>query len=293
MRRRELVALAMPGMVQAQSVAQGRFHLLDESLPLVLLSGVVNGERLANIVLDTGNAAAPLVVALSVAKRLALPMDPRDRYDGSFAIGGGNPVLYRSLVRRLEVGGLVSVQVATGISEGLDRLSEQAGAAIEANIGYPLIKDYRLTLNYASKAWAWQRSAAMPQGYSFQMAPKRPLALVEVGLEGQGPYRFAIDTGASYSAISPRLVDLLRLPRGQQATIAGAGGAEGGFFTRVRRLTAGGVTLVNFTLAAGGFFAALSARLGVGVDGILGANAFARRVLSVDYPARRWAIENA
>lgn len=46
------------------------------------------------------------------------------------------------------------------------------------------------------------------------------------------------------------------------------------------------------TLASGQFFEATAARFGVRVDGVLGANAFLRRALVIDYPARRWAVEN-
>lgn len=130
-------------------------------------------------------------------------------------------------------------------------------------------------------------------GYPFVSPAGKALVLADVEVNGRGPFRFAVDTGASYCAIAPALVQELRLTRGMDAQVAGAGGLEGGYFTKAARVAAGGAAWGNLTMATGSFFAAVAGKVGVRVDGILGANAFLRRILTIDYAARRWGFENA
>ncbi|MBC7668268.1 MAG: clan AA aspartic protease [Gemmatimonadaceae bacterium] len=49
---------------------------------------------------------------------------------------------------------------------------------------------------------------------------------VQVFLNGQGPYPFLVDTGASASVISAVLADSLALPRGPDVTLHGIAGAQ-------------------------------------------------------------------
>ncbi len=53
------------------------------------------------------------------------------------------------------------------------------------------------------------------------------LALVEVSLQGQGPYLFALDTGASSSVVDLQLGDELGLPRsGRSRQVTGVIGGQ-------------------------------------------------------------------
>lgn len=58
----------------------------------------------------------------------------------------------------------------------------------------------------------------MPGQVRFEMAPPNDAAiLVPVKINGQGPYTFILDTGATFTCIDQKLVDKLKLPewRGQ------------------------------------------------------------------------------
>ena len=51
-----------------------------------------------------------------------------------------------------------------------------------ANLGDQFLKDHTLSLDYRSKK---------------MLLTKTPLAIVAARINGQGPYRFAVDTGTS------------------------------------------------------------------------------------------------
>ena len=91
--------------------------------------------------------------------------------------------------------------------------------------------------------------------------------VVEVFLEGKGPYKFAIETGARFVGITPRVVAALRLAR--------VGGDDEEPLVRVREIRVGGVRFAGIT--------AVSLRFGdKEIDGILGLNVFAELLLTVD-----------
>lgn len=99
------------------------------------------------------------------------------------------------------------------------------------------------------------------------------LPAVEVWIEGEGPYRFGIETGAPFVAVKRRVLDRLPPSRTDAAGV-----------TRAERLRIGGAVLEGVVLA--------ETRLGDPMlDGILGLNAFHDLLLTLDYPAGRVRIE--
>jgi Aspartyl protease len=68
--------------------------------------------------------------------------------------------------------------------------------------------------------------------------------VVPVRINGQGPFRFIVDTGADHSTISPALVQLLGLkPESQPMLLQGITGSAQVSFVTVDRLQAGELTL--------------------------------------------------
>lgn len=60
---------------------------------------------------------------------------------------------------------------------------------------------------------------------SFRLgAPQKPVILVDVMVNGSGPYQFALDTGASVTVLSQGLANDLRIASGDPAAGMGAGG---------------------------------------------------------------------
>jgi Aspartyl protease len=101
-------------------------------------------------------------------------------------------------------------------------------------------------------------------------------AVVQATLEGRGPYRLAVETGSPNVQLSPRLVRELALPR--------AGGGGRGSLFRLDSLQIGDVIVRGLAVGSD------EALERIGVDGVLGLDAYADLVLTVDYPAARLVL---
>ena len=110
--------------------------------------------------------------------------------------------------------------------------------------------------------------------------------VVPVKINGQGPFRFIVDTGANHSTISPELVRVLALKTGTQSliTLDGITGAAQVTYVSVDRLQAGDLTLEDTTLPV-----VLGSVMG-GADGILGAAGMSEKSLLIDFQRNRVAI---
>jgi predicted aspartyl protease len=53
--------------------------------------------------------------------------------------------------------------------------------------------------------------------------PAKPLILVDVHLNGRGPFQFAVETGTSTSAVTPKLAKQLGLTTSEIPSITGSG----------------------------------------------------------------------
>lgn len=102
-------------------------------------------------------------------------------------------------------------------------------------------------------------------------------ATVLVMINGRGPYRLAIETGAPFIMLFPEVVTQLQL-----TTPANAPGPNA---RHVDSITVGALTLRDVNI-----FAARDALL-PGVDGLMGLGAYRDLLITVDYPARRVSFE--
>lgn len=113
--------------------------------------------------------------------------------------------------------------------------------------------------------------------------------LVQITIDGKGPFNFVLDTGATHTAISQRLArELAKDVTPVEGTVRGVDGAADQ-----------NLGLVTLDRVAAGEFAALdldvlvldlrslSATFGVRLDGILGYSFFDGVLLTVDYPRRQ------
>jgi hypothetical protein len=113
--------------------------------------------------------------------------------------------------------------------------------------------------------------------------------VVPVTINGQGPFRFIVDTGASRSTVSPAVVSKLGLMLAPEAQIEVNG------ITGTAQVPA--VAIAN--LRAGDFaidgasFPVLWAPIMAGADGILGAAGLTRQRLSVDFEHNKVTLSNA
>lgn len=110
--------------------------------------------------------------------------------------------------------------------------------------------------------------------------------LVPVMVNGRGPYRFIVDTGANHSTISPRLVGILGLKPADDATIMvnGITGAAPALFVTVESLRAGDLAISGLDLPV------VWAPVMAGADGILGAAGLSEKSLLIDFQRNRVEI---
>jgi predicted aspartyl protease len=110
--------------------------------------------------------------------------------------------------------------------------------------------------------------------------------VVPVKINGRGPYRFIVDTGANHSTISPGLVRELGLTAATQSliTLDGITGAAQVTYVSVDRLQAGDLLLEDTTLPV------VWAPVMAGADGILGAAGMSQRSLLIDFQRNHVAI---
>lgn len=111
--------------------------------------------------------------------------------------------------------------------------------------------------------------------------------VVPVKVQGQGPFRFLLDTGASQSVITDRLAARLGLePASQTVLLTASGGRTARSVTAVPAMEVGPLHAVNVMATI-----LPSDQLGLSrpIDGILGQNVLAAAVYTIDY--RRKVIE--
>lgn len=107
--------------------------------------------------------------------------------------------------------------------------------------------------------------------------------VVPVEVDGQGPFRFVIDTGASHSSISPGLVRKLGLTVSKVPLInlEGVTGSAAVPAVRIGMLRAGSLVIRNTQVPV------LSTPMMAGTDGILGVAGFTDVTMLVDFERNR------
>jgi predicted aspartyl protease len=110
---------------------------------------------------------------------------------------------------------------------------------------------------------------------------------VPVMVNGQGPFRFLIDTGSDRSVISKELAEKLALPSLGKATLVSMGGVDQVNTVRIDSLSVSSKrTLKNIQAPA------LPARY-IGADGIVGIDALKGQRIVIDFAAETMLIEPA
>jgi predicted aspartyl protease len=113
----------------------------------------------------------------------------------------------------------------------------------------------------------------------------RPTA--KVTIDGQGPFRFLVDTGSTTTVVAARHAERLKIPVIGTATVNGTTGTAVMPLARIGKLETGVVTREDIRVAV------LSDNGLAREDGILGADVFAGRRLSFDIQAKSVRVEGS
>jgi hypothetical protein len=134
------------------------------------------------------------------------------------------------------------------------------------------------------------------QGTSPAWDADENMPVVMVRINGEGPYRFLIDTGASHVIVDKRLAERLRLPR--QGSAAAAWTAANAYVDTeqpavITSLDVGDAHFTDFTADVFDLTRMeIDGDLPIPIDGFLGAALFSHTLLTIDYPQRSIHIAN-
>ena len=114
---------------------------------------------------------------------------------------------------------------------------------------------------------------------AFRFIEDTSLVVIPVHINGHGPFRFLLDTGASRTILSVDVADDLKIPRGQKHALSTGGGDVPATLRIINSIKAGGGELDRLEVVVTDF--ELMRRLHV--DGILGADYLRQFKVSIDY----------
>lgn len=277
-------------MNDPKSAWQVPLEFIREGIPLIALPAFVNQTGPLQFILDTGNATAPFILSRQIAERLKINSQPSAEFPAPSVVGSESTELFAARAELISIGPFHERGIRIGVSKALDQLSRAVGKEIDGNIGYPFLKDLRITINYPQSSIKLSRSACAredPKAIDFDLGSPKPLILISASVNDRGPYRFAVDTGAGSTILSREVAERLRLPQGGRIPIQGAGGPATGFLTELSSFEFGNVSMRSVTVVAADVFGPLRNPVGGELDGIIGYNVMQQFCVTIDYPMKR------
>jgi predicted aspartyl protease len=268
--------------------AEVTFRLIGGDNPLILIPATVNERGPYAFILDTGAGTS------LVSQRLARDLDLVSTGKREGAGAAGRVQVELATLDALAIGGARRAPMPIAITAEVERIGAAIGAPIDGDLGYDFLRDFRVTVDYAKQLVRLVQGPIEVVGAGpltrseipFTLAaPLKPLVLVPVFVDGQGPFTFAVDTGASMTTLSPELAGRLDLAAEGASSMTGAGGVIEATFARVRSLAIGGASLENLGVMVSDFLGPLGNVLGTTLDGIVGYNFLRRHRVTFDYPA--------
>jgi Aspartyl protease len=270
-------------------------QFIREEIPLIVLPVFVNDAGPFQFVLDTGNATAPFILSRKIAEKLRIDAHASPEFAAPSVVGTEPIELLAATAKSVAVGQLRAEGIRVGVSKAMDQLSWAIGREIDGNIGYPFLKNLRITLDYPRSILELRDSnsgAEDSRAIEFELGSPKPLILTWANVNGLGRYRFALDTGAGSTMVSSELAQNLALSRGAQIPIQGAGGPAAGFVSELSLLEFGNISLRDVTVVAADIFAPLRNPVGGELDGIIGYNVMRQFRVTIDYPMKRMRFES-
>jgi predicted aspartyl protease len=276
----------MTATTLSPSSVKVKFRLAGGVQPLILLPVEVNGEGPFEFILDTG--AGTSLLSSELGQKLDIKIVGSK--DGQSA--GGAVSVSLAQLSSLAVASAKLENVDVGIVD-LSQIGKTVGAKIDGDLGYNFLKHFRITLDYRRSEIRFDdpkrlestgRSTAVTEVAMRLASPAKPLILVDVLVNGCGPFQFAIDTGTSTTAITPELAKQLSLASSPIGPVTTGGAPVDVTAGTLESFQIGGARIDNLTVIVADFFAMLSNAIGAQLDGIVGYNFLQNYKVALDYP---------
>jgi predicted aspartyl protease len=264
------------------------FRLAGGEQPLILVPASVNGDGPHEFILDTGAGVSLLTPEL--AERVGVTITESTEGMGA----GGKLAISLGVVESLSIGQARAENVQVAITSELHRIGAVIGASVDGNVGYSYLKDFSLTLDYqkltlqliqAEQETNVDDGSIESAETKFKLAhPSKPLVLIPTFVNDEGPFIFALDTGASSTVLSSEVAQMLGIESTGIPQMTGAGGAMQGGRGVVRSLAVGNARLENLAVATADFLTMLSQIVKTKLDGVIGYNFLREFRVTIDYP---------
>jgi predicted aspartyl protease len=183
--------------------------------------------------------------------------------------------------------------VPAGVLEAMDQIGARIGVELAGNLGFHLLRHWRVEIDYAGGRIGLSRGAgpAAADGSPFEPGPGGAFILLPVCVNGRGPFRFLVDTGASSTVIAPHLARELGLV-GRPIEALGVQGRLAAESFTLDSLEAGGQIVEQLDASSVDVFDYTSQAAGTAVEGILGYSFLRQYRVVLDYPGRRIAFQS-
>ena len=264
-----------------------QFRLAGGQNPLILVPVYVDAGGPYQFILDTGASHCLLSPELSAT----LGIQPEEEKQ---AMGAGCAVkLMFAHVRSMRIDSVRQENVKVAITNEIEKIAAVIRSRVDGVLGYDFLKEFILVIDYRASAF---RLALPPDhgngkgprsgvSLSFKLAStSKPLILVPAIVNGQGPFQFALDTGASRTMLSSQLAEKLAIATTDDRPVTGGGGPIKILAGKVSSLAVGDAAVRDHAIGAGEFINMLSKAIGAQLDGIIGYNFLNQFKVTIDYP---------
>ncbi len=179
----------------------------------------------------------------------------------------------------------------------LSRVGDAIGAQLHGDLGYNFNRHFRITIDYRAQTLRFDDPKRVEvvgvkplTELAMRLAhPAKPLILIEVHIGKRGPFRFAIDTGTSTSAISADLGRELGVTTRPMGPVTTGGASLAMQAAQISDLRVGSCHVPAVTVIIGDFLAMLSEG-GTKLDGIVGYNFLRHFKVALDYPQESFSL---
>jgi predicted aspartyl protease len=252
--------------------------------PLMIIPVSVNESGPYDFVFDLG--ASTTVISPELASNLKISAGESRQAAGA----GGTSQVSISKAGSIRLGNIKVDSAQVAISPQISFIAKTLGIdKLAGMLGANIWNNNVIRINYRDSTMTFLKNLTVNQlagfnAYSIRQTtnPAKKLILVQVMINGKGPFNFVMDTGASSCALATETAKQLNLKVDSLGDIGGFAGPIRVNQSIVNSIAIGKDTLNNSRILVGDFFQQLSAIAGEKLDGIIGINFLVKHIVLID-----------